>query len=83
MKLPYVILRTSKSGKGLHAIVRIDPVTTRYRYEHSQLAKHILVNQLSPDTGLNLINYFDTKAIGSQLWHWAKEMDSNGLKRIS
>lgn len=79
-ELPYVTARKSKSGKGIHLIVPLNPhPTTRTHAEHKQLAKHVL-GQMSSDSGLNLRASVDV--YGGILWHWQKGLNENGLQLI-
>lgn len=78
--LPYVIARTSKSGQGIHLIVRIDPQpTTRTHTEHASLASFVL-NHMSSDCGFDFNAAADVG--GGILWHWEKGMKDGCCKRI-
>ena len=78
--LPYVVARTSKSTKGIHLIVRLDPQpATKTHTEHSALARYVL-NRMSDECNFPFHSGID--CCGSVLWHWAKGLTSDGLKRI-
>lgn len=80
MELEYVTARTSKSGKGIHLMVYLDPMTTtRTHDEHAALAQHV-ISRMSKDTAFNFSDGLD--CCGRILWHWAEGMTNEGCKRI-
>jgi len=79
-ELPYVVARTSKSGKGIHLLVYLDPQpTTRTHTEHSQLANFV-INRMSKDCGFDF--HASADVCGGILWHWERNLNDYGLKRI-
>ncbi|WP_425394998.1 hypothetical protein [Aeoliella sp.] len=81
LELPYVVARTSKSGRGIHLLVYLNPKpTTRNHHEHSDLAKHVL-GQMSRDTGFDFHGPAD--CCGLILWHWKKGFNNDCFKRIN
>ena len=79
-ELNYVTARTSKSGKGIHLIVRLNPQPiTRNHHDHAQLAKHVL-SRMSDDCGFDFHAAAD--CCGGILWHWQKGLNDAGLKRL-
>ena len=80
LDLPYVMARTSKSGQGIHLLVRLDPQpTTRNHTEHAQLAKYVL-DRMSRDCGFDFLGSAD--CCGLILWHWQKGLANDCCKRI-
>lgn len=81
LELPYVTARTSKSGKGFHLIVRLDPwISTRTHGEHAALAQDVL-RRMSEDCDFQFHDAAD--CAGLILWHWEKNLNDNGLQRIN
>lgn len=81
LELDYVTARTSKSGKGYHILVYLDPwVDTRTHSDHALLAQHVL-GRMSSDTGFNFHSAAD--CCGSILWHWSRDLHHDGLKHIN
>lgn len=80
--IPWVELRKSTSGKGIHAYVYLDPpVKTTGREEHSCLARAIL-HQLS---ALCAFDFKDTVDIcGGNMWVWHRKVtkENKGLSII-
>jgi len=81
LSLTYVTARTSKSGKGIHLLVYLDPKpTTRNHREHSLLAKFVL-DRMSDDCGFNFRSAAD--CCGLILWHWQKGLKHDGCRKIN
>lgn len=80
-KIPWVNIRFSTSGSGLHLYVFLDPpVATCTHTEHAALARAIL-GQMSAESGLNLQANVD--ACGQNMWVWHRKMvGTDGLKLI-
>lgn len=80
-KIPWVTVRRSASGKGLHLYVFLEPVVfTNNHNEHAALARAIL-GQMSGITGFA----FDSKVdiCGQNMWVWhRKSKDTNGLTLV-
>lgn len=78
--VPWVTLRKSTSGKGLHLYVFLHPVPTANHTEHSALARSILT-MLSAITGYDFTNKVDI--CGGNMWVWHRKMiGTDGLKLI-
>jgi hypothetical protein len=82
-ELPYVTIRKSTSGSGLHLYVFLDPVIpTSNHNEHSALARAILA-QMSLDVEFDFSNSVDT--CGGNMWVWHRKQeapDCGGLDLI-
>lgn len=79
MDIPWVTIRTSTSGRGLHLYVFLDEVPTANHLEHAALARAIL-GKLSA-----LARYsFESKvdACGGNMWIWGRRQAQNGLMCI-
>jgi hypothetical protein len=78
--VPWVTLRKSTSGKGLHLYVSVDDVLTANHNEHAALARAIL-GKLSALTGYD----FSTKVdiCGGNMWVWHRKMlGTDGLSLV-
>lgn len=70
--VPWVSLRTSTSGKGLHLYVFLNsPVTTENHHEHAALARAIL-SQLTAHTTIDFNKKVDI--CGGNMWVWHRKM---------
>lgn len=80
-EIPFVTLRQSTSGKGLHLYVFVEPVETANHTEHAALARSIL-SMLSGLTGYDLTSKVDI--CGGNMWVWHRKMtpENGGLKLI-
>lgn len=75
--VPWVTLRKSTSGRGLHLYVFIDPtVPTANHREHAALARAIL-GRLSLETGIDLAAKVDV--CGGNMWVWARKQTQDGF----
>lgn len=80
-QVPWVTVRRSKSGKGLHLYVFLaTPEPTEDRDEHSALARAVL-NELSALTGLGLNSQVDG-AERCNLWIWHHDQKPGGLALV-
>lgn len=70
-EIPFVTLRKSTSGKGLHLYVFLDEVPTDNHNEHSALARSIL-SMLSGLTSFDFANKVDV--CGGNMWVWHRKM---------
>lgn len=78
--IPWVTLRRSTSGKGLHVYVAINNIPTANHTEHAALARSIL-SQLSVLTGTNFSAKVDV--CGGNMWVWHRKMQgTNGLELL-
>ncbi len=69
--VPFVTLRKSTSGKGLHLYVFLKPVATANHNEHAALARAILA-MLSGLTGYDFSSKVDI--CGGNMWVWHQKM---------
>ncbi|NQT11860.1 MAG: hypothetical protein HQ582_03870 [Planctomycetes bacterium] len=78
--LPYVEVRRSTGGAGLHLWAHVIPVATKTRAEHAALAKAVL-EKMSHDVGYNFST--DIDCMGGILWICAKRaLGCGGLELI-
>jgi hypothetical protein len=85
LKLDYVDLRRSTSGKGLHGFVWFDPTTSptvSTRDSHTELAKYVLA-RMSKDASLDLTKFID--GVGGNLWFYSRRAtpDNQGFTRVT
>ena len=79
-QIPWVTIRYSTSGKGLHIYVFLDDVPTSNHTEHAALARSILF-KMSALTGFDFKSKVDI--CGGNMWVWARKMrGTNGLQLI-
>lgn len=80
-EVPWVTVRRSTSGKGLHLYVMLNDVATDTHTEHAALARAVL-GMLAVQTGYPLHTAVD--ACGHVLWVWHRKMQNNpdGLKLV-
>lgn len=76
--VPWVTLRKSTGGGGLHLYVFVD-VDTKSHTEHAALARAIL-NMLSALVGYEFSTKVDT--CGGNMWVWHRKLKGEGLKLI-
>ncbi len=79
--LPYVTVRRSTSGAGLHLYVFLDePVETKNHHEHAALARAIL-SQMAAEAGHDFVAKVDI--CGGNMWVWHRKMrGTNGLELV-
>lgn len=83
--IPFVTLRKSTSGKGLHLYVSLEPVQTANHTEHAALARSIL-SMMSGISGFDFASKVDVS--GGNMWVWHRKMydaegkQNEGLKLI-
>ena len=77
-KIPWVTVRRSTSGNGLHLYVFID-VTTANHNEHAALARAIL-DKMSAITSFNFNSRVDNT--GGVIWIWHRKFKGKGLELI-
>lgn len=68
--LPYVEVRRSTGGMGLHLYVLLDGISTANHTEHAAMARAIL-GKMSADTGFDFATQVD--ACGGNLWIWHRK----------
>jgi len=71
-ELPYVTVRKSTAGKGLHLYVFLDSVPTANHTEHAALARAIL-GKISMDTGFDFKSKVDV--CGGNMWIWHRKTE--------
>jgi hypothetical protein len=79
--LPYVEVRHSTGGAGLHLYVYVDGVPTANHTEHAALARCIL-GMMSSAAGFDFASQID--CCGHVMWVWARKMsaENRGLEII-
>lgn len=78
--IPWVTIRLSTSGSGIHLYVFLEPVTTQNHTEHAALARAILGHMASL-TAFDFQSKVDT--CGGNMWVWHRKMAGTpGLKLI-
>lgn len=78
--IPWVTLRKSTSGRGLHLYVSLDAVHTENHNEHAALARSIL-GMMSALVGYDFESRVDI--CGSNMWVWHRKIgESDGLDII-
>jgi hypothetical protein len=74
-ELPWVTVRRSTSGSGLHLYVYLDPqVETANHTEHAALARAILA-KMSGEVGYDFQGAVD--AVGGNIWVWARKYEAS------
>lgn len=74
-KLPWVTVRRSTSGNGLHLYVFVDNVPTANHTEHAALARAIL-GKMASLTGFDFNNHVD--CVGGNIWLWHRKYEKVG-----
>jgi hypothetical protein len=77
--IPWVTIRYSTSGTGLHLYVFLDRPTTKTHTEHAALARAIL-GMISATTSKDLKAKVDV--CGGNHWVWHRKMKGNGLALV-
>lgn len=79
--IPWVSIRKSTGGKGLHLYVHLNGVPTNNHTEHAALARAIL-GTIVAITGFDFQSKVDI--CGGNMWVWHRKMDANnkGLELI-
>lgn len=79
--IPYVTVRKSTAGAGLHLYVHLDPpIPTSNHTEHAALARAIL-SEMSGISGFNFESSIDVA--GGNMWVWATKMEgTDGLTLV-
>ena len=79
--IPWVTVRKSTSGSGLHLYVFLSDVPTENHNEHAALARSIL-GKMSALTGFDFASRVDCCGGVMWVWHRKKTDDNEGLKLI-
>lgn len=69
--LPFVEVRKSTGGKGIHLYVYVNEVPTQNHTEHAALARCIL-GMMSSETGFNFASQID--CCGGVMWIWHRKI---------
>ena len=78
--IPWVTIRKSTSGQGLHIYVTLEDVSTKNHSEHSALARSIL-GKMSALTGFDFKSKVDI--CGGNMWIWHRKMkETSGLELL-
>lgn len=78
--IPWVTLRKSTGGKGLHLYVFLEHITTNNRNEHAAVARAVL-SQLSGIAGFDFAGKVDI--CGGNMWCWHRKMKgTEGLQLL-
>ncbi len=77
--IPWVTVRSSTGGIGLHIYIFLNNVKTINHTEHAAVARSVL-GRLSAETGLDLHSQVDT--CGGNMWVWHEKKTENGLKLL-
>ena len=79
--LPWVTVRFSTSGNGLHLYVFVDDVPTENHTEHAALGRAIL-GKMASSTGFDFASKVD--AAGGNFWIWHRKMnpENRGLELV-
>lgn len=78
--IPWVTVRKSTSGKGLHLYIFLVPVPTDNHNEHAAVARSIL-GMMSAVTRFDFSSKVDT--MGGNMWVWHRKMkDTDGLSLL-
>lgn len=80
-KIPWVTVRRSTSGNGLHLYVFLDNIPTANHTEHAALARSIL-GKMAATTGFDFSSKADS--CGGNMWIWHRKMSKSnkGLELI-
>lgn len=78
-EIPWITLRYSTSGSGLHVYVFLEPISTANHNEHASLARAI-IGVMSAVTSYDLKSKVDI--CGGNMWVWHRKMQGNGLHLI-
>ena len=74
--LPYVEVRKSTGGKGIHLYVYVDEIPTANHTEHAALARCVL-GMMSSETGYDFASQID--CCGGVMWIWHRKLTSQNL----
>ncbi len=74
--LPYVEVRKSTGGKGIHLYVYVDEIPTDNHTEHAALARCIL-GMMSSETGYDFASQID--CCGGVMWIWHRKLTTENL----
>ncbi len=78
-KIPWITVRKSTSGSGLHLYVHLPRVSTVTHTEHAALSRAIL-SKMSAVAGFDFASKLDV--CGGIMWVWARKKTTEGLTLI-
>jgi len=81
LALPYIQVRRSTGGNGIHLYCYLDDIPTQTHTEHAALARCVL-GMMSSETGFDFASHID--ACGHVMWVWHRKMnaENHGLEII-
>ena len=79
--LPYIEVRRSTGGQGIHLYVLLEGIPTVNHTEHAALARCIL-GMMTADTGFDFARQIDCCGSVMWLWHRKMTMENRGLERL-
>jgi hypothetical protein len=79
-RLPYIEIRHSTRGTGLHLYVSLDGIPTVNHTEHATLARTVL-QKMEADSGFKFSEHIDV--CGGNMWVWSRVEYPNGFKLVS
>lgn len=74
--LPFVEVRKSTGGKGIHLYVYVDEIPTKNHTEHAALARCVL-GMMSSETGFDFASQID--CCGGVMWIWHRKITPQNL----
>ena len=79
--LPYIEVRQSTGGKGIHLYVLLDSIPTSNHTEHAALARCVL-GMMASEAGFDFSRQID--CCGSIMWFWHRKIspENQGLKLL-
>ena len=85
-QLPYVEVRKSTSGNGIHLYVRVESIATENHAVHARLARCILI-KMGEECGFDFMGQGEQKlvdACGGNMWIWHRKMtiENEGLRLL-
>lgn len=78
-QIPYVTIRKSTGGAGLHIYIFLEPVPTETHTEHAAVARSI-IGMLASEVDLPLTAQVDV--CGGNMWVWHRKMKDVGLHLV-
>ena len=77
--LPYIEVRKSTGGKGIHLYCHLDEIPTANHTEHAALSRCIM-GMMSAEVGFDFARSVD--CAGGNMWLWRRNLGSQGLALI-
>ncbi len=79
--LPFVEVRQSTGGKGIHLYVYVDTIPTENHTEHAALARCVL-GMMSSETGFDFASQIDCCGGVMWIWHRKLTLENQGLSLL-